>query len=80
MKTGDKIVCIKTTVDFKYNKIYTIAAIFKSMSHGELYINSCEVRYKDKLYIMDNKTLYENFISLIEMRKEKLKKLKEQSI
>lgn len=80
MKAGDKIVCVKSTVDFKLNRTYTIAIIFKSMSYGELFISRCEVLYKEKRYVMDNKTLYENFISLIEMRKEKLKKLNKLSI
>ena len=75
MKTGDKIVCVKSTSDFKYYNIYTIDKIFMSLSHGELYIKNCEVLYKEKRYAMSNKTLYENFILLQDMRKEKIKKL-----
>lgn len=75
MKIGDKIICLESSIYFKKNKIYTIENIYKSLSHGVLYINGCEISDETTTYDITPMIFYEKFSTLKDIRKEKLNKL-----
>lgn len=72
MEKGDKIICIKHSLDFRYNQIYTIINVFKSLSHGDLYINKIEISDGLLSYNITPMIFYEKFNTLKNIRKQKL--------
>lgn len=77
MKKGDKIICIKESLDFKYNQTYTIINVFKRLHHDNLYIDRYEVSDGKCTFNITPMIFYEKFSTLKNIRKEKLKKISE---
>jgi hypothetical protein len=91
MKTGDKVYCIKsfkmstnTDVSFDKNKTYTITAVMNNL-HLKMgtteKMDICQIDYKLNFYSTKyteytNFYFYDYFITLPELRKQKLEKLK----
>ena len=90
LKVGDKVYCVKTFkksinggVTFDENKIYTITSVMNNL-HVILGLNEkldiCQIDYKLNFYFTkyseyNNFYFYDYFITLNELRKQKLQKL-----
>jgi hypothetical protein len=80
MKKGDKIVCVSDKVslnwfDIKCGNVYTIEKEFKRLSHGVFYISRVEITNGKNIHEIEYDFLIENFKTLKELRKDKLKRL-----